>query len=247
MPEVSLHGCMAASCLTLLIFDYALTFPTEVSAVWPSRLLSWGPPLFYVNRYVPICTQVLMLILNVKVHTQDLCRRIYIIAMWSIIVGVNTAHTVIYLQTCAIWANKRSVVYPLLFLLLAKITVSCILNQMQLARSTYVDSYLFNPPLTGCLVLSTEFVARWTYVVVFISEALTIGVTLVKAMQHIRRSNSSWVIQLYRNGILYSLVVVVLSLANTIIPNIKSLPPQYQLILSPYASPIYFLPFVARL
>ncbi|KAG2009420.1 hypothetical protein CC2G_012358 [Coprinopsis cinerea AmutBmut pab1-1] len=216
MPEVSLHGCMAASCLTLLIFDYALTFPTEVfpipcktllklnlnqvSAVWPSRLLSWGPPLFYVNRYVPICTQVLMLILNVKVHTQDLCRRIYIIAMWSIIVGVNTAHTVIYLQTCAIWANKRSVVYPLLFLLLAKITVSCILNQMQLARSTYVDSYLFNPPLTGCLVLSTEFVARWTYVVVFISEALTIGVTLVKAMQHIRRSNSSWVIQLYRNG-----------------------------------------------
>ncbi|EAU82278.2 hypothetical protein CC1G_08890 [Coprinopsis cinerea okayama7 len=73
-------------------------------------------------------------------------------------------------------------------------------------------------PYGRCVGTAQTHYPRYVYLVVFLSEAVTIGLTLVKACQHIRRSNSSWVSQLYKNGILYSICVLLFSLLNVIFP-----------------------------
>ncbi|KAG2008823.1 hypothetical protein CC2G_014213 [Coprinopsis cinerea AmutBmut pab1-1] len=55
----------------------------------------------------------------------------------------------------------------------------------------------------------------------------TVCCTLVKAFEHVRRSNSLWVSQLYRNGILYSLCMLILSLCNMIVSEMPLKDPVY--------------------
>ncbi|EAU91984.2 hypothetical protein CC1G_05971 [Coprinopsis cinerea okayama7 len=68
------------------------------------------------------------------------------------------------------------------------------------------DPFSFEPIAYGCRMAATQFVSRWVFMIVFISEFL--AATMVKAVQHLRQSNSSWVSELYKNGIMFSVSIL---------------------------------------
>ncbi|EAU82277.2 hypothetical protein CC1G_08889 [Coprinopsis cinerea okayama7 len=129
--------------------------------------------------------------------------------------GGNIAYTITYLQTCAIWRRKRCIVIPLLFVLIGKVLVSIVLIHLHLEAIIWDTD---PEPVGKCKGIARTKYPRYIYLSVFISETFTIGLTLVKAFEHVRQSGSSWVHQLYKNGILYSVCVLLLSILNAVMP-----------------------------
>ncbi|TFK25394.1 hypothetical protein FA15DRAFT_361953 [Coprinopsis marcescibilis] len=221
---ISIFGCLAVSSLSILMYDYFLTLSDEIAHVWTSRL-SFGLPLFYINRYLPFGSHFAMVYMSVTPGTADACGHLYRMMLWITVIASNTAHTIIYLQTCAIWGNKRLIVYPLLFLLLAKVLISVIFAASQLKDAKFYSSFEIKKPdpLRGCFISTSKNLSQYVFIVVFVSVFITITVTCIRAGQHLRRSDASWVSQLYRNGILYCFVILLFSLGNVIVPNLLRL------------------------
>ncbi|KAG2015036.1 hypothetical protein CC2G_008343 [Coprinopsis cinerea AmutBmut pab1-1] len=131
------------------------------------------------------------------------------------------------------------IVYPLFLILLGKAVVSVVLLQIQLDSTIFFDPFSFEPIAYGCRMAATQFVSRWVFMIVFISEFLTVAATMVKAVQHLRQSNSSWVSELYKNGIMFSVSILLLSFFNMLMPELVvglHLPPPYIAILAPFQS-----------
>ncbi|KAI0037238.1 hypothetical protein K488DRAFT_81460 [Vararia minispora EC-137] len=61
--DVLIHVCLELVGLTILYYDYILTFPREVECIWP-RTQSWSFVLFLLNRYVPIFGDISIIVFN---------------------------------------------------------------------------------------------------------------------------------------------------------------------------------------
>ncbi|KAF6746319.1 hypothetical protein DFP72DRAFT_905589 [Ephemerocybe angulata] len=214
----------ATSNLALLVYDYLLTFETEVTAVWTCPW-SIGLPLFYVNRYLPLIDVTMMVYFNRSTDNARTCEIIFKGAIWLYFISTNAAHTIIYLQTCALWGNHRGVLYLLGTLLFATFSGILVLTALQHPGMTFMgvsDTPVATAP--GCrLRMASLLYGQGKYILVAIVELVTVGLMLVKGIQHVRNSSDSWVSTLYRNGIIYCLVVLVLCICNLVIPNIPAM------------------------
>ncbi|KAH6897892.1 hypothetical protein BKA70DRAFT_1315020 [Coprinopsis sp. MPI-PUGE-AT-0042] len=230
------HACIVISCLTLLVYDYLITLSREVKYVWSAPWTRTpGLPLFYINRYLPFGSHISLVMFGVVTSDARLCSVLFPVSLWLGAIHITVTHGIMYLQTCALWSNQRKIVIPFGILLLIQTTIACVLLGLQLKATSYYDNGDLGPPSPnqGCIITASIFLTRWTFLVVFISETLTIGVIGWKAFDHLRRSNSPWVYQLYQNGIIYLLVILALSMGNVIMPNLTHLPPIYTAILAP--------------
>ncbi|KAG2019629.1 hypothetical protein CC2G_005051 [Coprinopsis cinerea AmutBmut pab1-1] len=190
----------------------------QVLYAWSSRRCL-GLVLFYVNRYIPIVdTLILFHIRNAYFRTSELCHAVSIVRILLVIISSNAAHFIIYLQTRAIWGNNRTVNTVLLSLLMIKFAATLALCHFQMSTTIWI----VRPGLRGCDAEPTTAYSSYLHITVFLNEVVTIGLTLTKAFEHIRRSRSAWLMQIYRNGILYSVFVLVLALSNAVVIHIKS-------------------------
>ncbi|KAJ3513757.1 hypothetical protein NMY22_g14948 [Coprinellus aureogranulatus] len=162
------------------------------------------------------------------------CSALFNASLWLVIVGANAAHTIIFMQTCALWENNRIVRWFLLSLLIMTFLSSVVLTSLQTKTFTFLEP--FDPPLPitpGCRLMIGHFYSAYVYIMVLVSQAFTVGFMIFKGIQHVRQSRSSWVIGLYRNGVLYCVVILLLSLGNAIIPNVPAWAITYANLLGP--------------
>ncbi|TEB37849.1 hypothetical protein FA13DRAFT_708928 [Coprinellus micaceus] len=223
--------------LCLLVFDYLLTFEDEVSTVWTCPW-SIGLPLFYLNRYLPLIDETLLLYFGTGAHRASKCSALFNTSLWLVVIGANAAHTIIYLQTCALWQSNRVVKIFLLLLLVATLVMSVVCAALQQVTYTFLEPWDHPGPPTktaaGCRLIVGKGYTEYTYMMVGISQGFTIGLMLYKGVQHVRQSRSPWVIELYQNGVLYCLIILALSLMNAIVPNVPSWATTYANILGPF-------------
>ncbi|KAH6899507.1 hypothetical protein BKA70DRAFT_734718 [Coprinopsis sp. MPI-PUGE-AT-0042] len=214
MTFSSLPDIMTFASWTTMMYDYFLTLDQEVTHVWP---LKWSLSLvlFYVNRYSLFIDQHLMVAFYRVMGKPEVCRALSQGNTWSSAIGGNVVYTVIFLQTCAIWHKRRSIVIVASMLLFIKIASSLILIHLHFETWRYGVT----PPDNHCWIGSTGPYLRYFSLTVFLTEAGTIGLTLARARYHLEGSREPWVHQLYQNGVYHSLCVLLLSLINAIIPH----------------------------
>ncbi|KAG2016603.1 hypothetical protein CC2G_009757 [Coprinopsis cinerea AmutBmut pab1-1] len=212
LPDLFNLNCVGMACIALVVYDYLCTLVDEVEYVWRSRW-SIGIPLFFLNRYLVFVDQALLFHFSLQTTASpSTCGKLFQSGIWMLIFGGNVASFIIYMQTCAIWANQWKVVIPLLVLQLAKLVTSLVFSHLQWSTSIYTTV-----PGGWCAAIPTTSYLRYIYAITCATEAITIGFTVVRAYQHIRGSKSSWVTQLYRSGILYCICILVFSMSNAII------------------------------
>ncbi|KAH6887334.1 hypothetical protein BKA70DRAFT_1235878 [Coprinopsis sp. MPI-PUGE-AT-0042] len=226
MATPSIQDLFIASSWVLLIYDYTCTLSQEakIARMRTSHPSKWwfGLFLFYVNRYIPIIdTSILFRIRTGENFTLDLCRSMYTSRLFLLLLSSHAAHSIVYLQTCAVWNKNKFVVVGLFILLMAKIIISLILARLQLLKINYITV----PKVSGCFLDATHRIAPYIYMTVFLCEAVTVSLTLIKAFEHKRRmqGHSTWLCHLYKTGVMYSAMVLLSALCNTIIPHISSL------------------------
>ncbi|EAU89750.2 hypothetical protein CC1G_07475 [Coprinopsis cinerea okayama7 len=158
------------------------------------------------------------------------CERLFRSGVWLKAIGGNVSSFIIYLQTCALWGNRKAVAIPLFLLQVVSLIDPGTFVRPSLTEGLQWDKvkYLAPREFGGyCVFVGGIGYVRWAYLVICVTELTTVCFTLVKAFEHVRRSNSLWVSQLYRNGILYSLCMLILSLCNMIVSELPLKDPVY--------------------
>ncbi|KAH6885586.1 hypothetical protein BKA70DRAFT_1444979 [Coprinopsis sp. MPI-PUGE-AT-0042] len=200
---------------TLLIYDYLCTLQEEVGYMWTSQW-SIGLVMFYLNRYLVFVDQILLYYYaSMETPSETACRRVLRAGTWILMIGENVSTVIIFLQTYAIWRGRPSVVYPLGVLQFAKVITSFVVTYVERRESVFRVSPSPSGPV--CVLSSELSYMKYRYTLLILVEAATVCATVVRAKYHIETSNSPWVLQLYRNGVLYSIVALLLSIMGFII------------------------------
>ncbi|KAF6759559.1 hypothetical protein DFP72DRAFT_885418 [Ephemerocybe angulata] len=210
MVATQIQKLFTASAWTLLVYDYALTFETEVATIWtasPWPLGRFGTPLFYLSRYFPLIDEAMLVYTGRSTDSARTCEGLY-----------HTATSIVYLHTCALWGRKRVVVILLGVLLFATFSAFAAVTAIQSSNATFKEPS--DPPLPstpGCrLVPGPSSYRLGVYITGLTTEA-------APGLQMFRRSRDSWVLTLYSTGILYCVVIFLLNLANAVVLNLPAM------------------------
>ncbi|TFK35850.1 hypothetical protein BDQ12DRAFT_265848 [Crucibulum laeve] len=216
-----LKAYLLASMMTLLTYDYLCTLDQEINLVW-SRPFSIGSVLFFVNRYTPFIDMIMSLYMMSITTTPKTCERVYSIITWFTTTGLIVSESILILRTIALWKRRRSIIILMSVLALLTIVPGLIITHLEMKSLEFIPLI---PILRihGCNLRKASSIIVVSFLLVLVLETIIVVLTIIKAYQHLRRSNSSWVMQLYRDGILFYIYMLVVTLLNVIVP-IKAIP-----------------------
>jgi len=203
--------------LCVFIYDWIITLPLEIKYVWPAPL-SWGKALFLLTRYLAIIDTSVIIPrqLGNNLSTGD-CQLLYQWSTWSMVVGVAIADIILAMRTWAIWSRSRPWGFALAFAWVSVygITIGTMGKGMTgLSFATPPD-----PAIKGCFIdaagdIGILFIG---FVVIMVFDLFTFTATAIKGIDHLRRGDSALVSVLYRDGLLFSAVLCVISVLNIIV------------------------------
>ncbi|EAU90804.2 hypothetical protein CC1G_09281 [Coprinopsis cinerea okayama7 len=122
----------------------------------------------------------------------------------------------------SVWRSRWSIGVSLFYLNRYLVFVDqALLAEWAIVNGISVSHAEFRTNPNGqCLVTGSANYVFYTYLLICITEFITIGFTIAKAGEHIRRARSSWVVQLYRSGIIHCIVIFILSISNMVLPKL---------------------------
>ncbi|KIJ26416.1 hypothetical protein M422DRAFT_38250 [Sphaerobolus stellatus SS14] len=146
------------------------------------------------------------------------CTLLYQISGWFIFWGGCLAEIILVFRTWAIWGEDKRIGYGLCIFFIAVVTPLIYLTHLGLpAISIAPVSFLPSQRLTSCLVTEDRGVTILAdYVIVTFFETVILVLTLIKGLGHYRASSSSLVTTMYKDGFLYYVYLLILSLANVL-------------------------------
>ncbi|KDR72796.1 hypothetical protein GALMADRAFT_228488 [Galerina marginata CBS 339.88] len=224
LVAVSVNRSVWFASYTMVLYDYICTFETEVKHAWSCQR-SIGLALFYLNRYLPFVDIIVYIRLALyPLASPTDCLWMFPLTTWLAVVGLLISETIIVLRTYAIWGRRRLIYWILLFVVVGSFgtmlslmswktvidfrTSTSSINDLPPEKfSCRIPAFSFNNQGTLCLLIF--------YLLAFVSEAIIMTLTIIKAKEHVPRASSLWISQLYKNGIIYCACMLVLSLLNS--------------------------------
>ncbi|KAJ7603953.1 hypothetical protein DFH06DRAFT_1391716 [Mycena polygramma] len=219
------------ACATILVYDLLCTLDQEILYVWP-RPWSMSTALFIFNRYLPFVDTFLSIsgqtafphssLPGLKHPTAKFSRISPEACLvrnkavgWLSLFGVMLSESILILRTYAIWERKRSV---LIFLCgLAFCTFLPIIVFVYLET----QSLIYTPDPSdglGCFLSHAGSILIYGYLMIMISETAIAVLTAIKAYRDLRRSRVRWIEKLYKDGMLFYVYLLLISLANVMVP-----------------------------
>ncbi|KAF8193810.1 hypothetical protein BJ912DRAFT_960577 [Pholiota molesta] len=199
---------------TLLVYDFLCTFDQELAYVWTSpSQWSAGTVLFILNRYLPFIDTFMALRLKLAVNSLETCMKQYRVVTWFIVCGIIISEVILLLRTYAIWEGKRAVLVILCISSVLTFTSAIIATHLEFKSIVYMMS-----TAPGCHIKSASSIVIIAYISLAISETTMAVLTAIKAYRDLRYSQSRWVIQLYREGLMFYLYLLLVSMANVLVP-----------------------------
>ncbi|KAK0447455.1 uncharacterized protein EV420DRAFT_1568838 [Desarmillaria tabescens] len=201
---------LVASCM-LLVYDWACTLDREVDFVW-SHPLSFSAMLFFINRYLPFVDAFTSMSLSFTQNSPEKCIKHFKVVTWFTVVGILLCEVILMLRTYAIWERKRSVMIGFIILILVVAVPSFVFTGLEL------NSLVYRKASIGCHLVHASPIIMGAYLLLLFCETVIAVLMLIKATRHLRPPYSPWVAKLYRDGLLFYLYLLALSLANVVIP-----------------------------
>ncbi|KAJ7128660.1 hypothetical protein C8R44DRAFT_873354 [Mycena epipterygia] len=216
------------ACATVLVYDWLCTLDQEISHVW-ARPWSTGTLFFVFNRYLPFIDVLISLSgaptpftyylrlsrLTAKLTriSPEQCLTRFKFVGWLTIFGIFLSEVILMLRTYALWERKRGVLISLTILSVCTVIPTAVFVQLELASLEYVPT-----DGVGCSLAKASSIIIFAYLMLMISETTIVVLTTIKACQALRHSRQPWLVQLYRDGILFYVYLLAISLANILVP-----------------------------
>ncbi|TCD65534.1 hypothetical protein EIP91_002543 [Steccherinum ochraceum] len=199
---------------TLFVYDFILTFDSEVELMWPSQW-STVKVLYLLTRYLPFVDVSFLLYLQIKTHIDaETCKRLYYPTIWLIVIGIIIAESVLVVRTWAVWGRARVITISLGVSSLAGFIIILVVESIFLKTLSF--SQFSDLRIPGCLLSGGSSIVIASFIVFIVFETFLLTLMLVVGVQRYRRiSGSSGLISvLYRDGILFYIYVLLVSSVN---------------------------------
>jgi len=175
-----------------------------------------------VNRYLPFVDTSLGLYLEFAQPTPGQCECYYTAITWMIAVGLMVSELILLLRTWALWERSK-----MIFLFLGGMSSLTFVPGILITHFE-IKSLRFGevpPGGRGCNLLSASKLIMAAYVLIALSETVVVVLTIKKGLQHrARGSQSSWVKNVYRHGLLFYLYLLVITIVNMVVPLVAAQP-----------------------
>ncbi|KLO09658.1 hypothetical protein SCHPADRAFT_943470 [Schizopora paradoxa] len=195
------------SAVILLIYDTIITLSDEIHLIWLQRW-SLGKFLYLVVRYSSYFDEVVILLFIFSDTLSDgSCRAVYETADWMMTMGIIVCQAALILRAYAIWERNNMLLVYLAFVQLGALIATAL-------KVHYSDKFLITEPTPSgtpayCLpVLGNNGI--------FINYCVCIFVELTKALSHWKKVSTSLVHTLFRDGVVYFVILFSISVMNLI-------------------------------
>lgn len=196
------------ACLSLLIYDYILTFRREFVDVWQRPpTFSAAKALFGLNRYWPIINYIIRVwVLNRKELTSKICNIGLGFSGWSSVFNIVVVELVLMLRVWALYDKSRPI-----GIFLAILFVTCVAATFALRR-VHPKGHVFVDPLpvslTQC-VRSTPSEYFFLYSIGLVVETTVFALLISRAWRYSLGSRNTPLINaLLTHGIIYFAAVI---------------------------------------
>ncbi|KAF7329978.1 hypothetical protein MKEN_00261800 [Mycena kentingensis (nom. inval.)] len=204
---------MHAVDLTLLLFDYVLTFGSEVSLIWPSR---WtiSKTLYFLARYSPLFDVPILLYYSMVSNlSPEQCEQLQSASSWGTVFGFAVAEAILILRTYALSGQRRGVIVFFTSFWVVGISVSIVLLAM------FENTVVYGPPpspfIPGCYMLQGNVIfAGIDFAIVLVNDTIIMAYTLWIGMKNYRHTRNPLIITLYTDGIIYYFFLCAISALN---------------------------------
>ncbi|KAJ7689619.1 hypothetical protein B0H17DRAFT_1331721 [Mycena rosella] len=180
------------ACATVLAYDWICTLDQEILYVWTGPRWSMATLFFVLNRYLPFI-DVGIALSELHIH--------------------NPLPGILMLRTAALWERKRGVLISLFTIYICTLISAAVFIQLELASLEYISTNK-----VGCKLARVGSIGIFSYLMLLMSETTIVAMTAVKAYRDLRYSRQPWIVQLYRDGILFYVYLLVISVANILVP-----------------------------
>ncbi|KAF9219832.1 hypothetical protein BS17DRAFT_882632 [Gyrodon lividus] len=145
-------------------------------------------------------------------------------------IAITLSEVIFGLRAYAMWNRNRMV------LIIACCTITASMVALILIFLTFLPSVTFGEPplsiISGCYRVGASSVLFVSFVVIILSETVTVSLTLCRACRYFRYTPNVLIQHLTRDGVFYCLSMFAMSLANVLV--ILLLPIQYSELLNTY-------------
>ncbi|PPQ67610.1 hypothetical protein CVT26_006820 [Gymnopilus dilepis] len=210
--DTQLVQCTLVACGTLLVYDLLCTLDREVAYVWRPPW-SLGTLLFFLNRYLPFIDTFLSLKLKLSMNSPETCQRQFKVVTWMIASGIIISEFILVLRTYAICQRKRYALVTLSISSALAFIPAIIVTDIELRSLKYIPS-----GYPGCRLSSASSIIIISYILLALSETTMAVLTGIAAYRYLRHSQSRWVTRLYREGLLFYVYLLSVSIANVLVP-----------------------------
>jgi len=200
--------------LALLLYEYSLTFEDERRLIWP---IKWSiTKLIYVaNRYTPFVgiSGLVYVLLGFPVHHSIKCKPPFLIACGFIFFSYVIAEFILYLRAYAVWGCTRRMFIFCAVALTAIYTTMLYFTIRFISLLTVSNDY---PSIlhSGCIPLSHGLWDVKSFIILICSETVALVLLVSKAG---RLSQSRIMRTLFRDGVLYFMLIILASIGNLVI------------------------------
>ncbi|PBK60807.1 hypothetical protein ARMSODRAFT_684230 [Armillaria solidipes] len=199
--------------VTVLVYDLLLLLPTEINYVWIPRPIHPLLLLFALNRYLPLIDAAIAINWLLHKPSAAQCHQLSFITGPLAALGIFISQVILMIRTYAIWDRHRVVFWCFIGIGIFSFVPGVVGLGIKLRSSQSVGPF-DNP---GCLSHSSK-VANLLYIPVVVSETIIASLTLVKGVQHLRRSSHPFLTELYVSGMLFYACLLLITLANILVP-----------------------------
>ncbi|KAF8527240.1 hypothetical protein JB92DRAFT_2699021, partial [Gautieria morchelliformis] len=213
-----LYAVIAAAILT---YDYMLTVEREARLVWR---VPWnvGKALFFLTRYPVFADTFMVLYHQFAVMSPAACHGIFKAIGYLLGVGTLIAESILAVRTWVIWERNRRVGAVLIVALVGFWIPIFYFLSLSL-NSLVCDCGPSQPNMPGCFRFKQNPILWVVFVFLMTFETLILGLTLLKGVEHwdtklkVRRTQSTLVSVLYRDGIMNYIYLCLLSIVNVVV------------------------------
>jgi len=148
-------------------------------------------------------------------HSPKDCLDAFTVVTWFIVLGTIVSEIILMLRTYAIWERKRFVLIILSSLIVVVFPAAVIITHLEVKSLVYILP--IDQTETGCHLAHAKPLILVAYVFLVLTETAMAVLTAVRAYV-LRRSHSRWVMQLHQDGLLFYFYMLLISIANIIVP-----------------------------
>lgn len=219
-PFINARAVTSLGCLTILVYDYVLTLPYEVDLVWSNE--KWtgiGTALFILNRYLPFIDTILHCYTIIFVRGFEDCVKNGRAVSGLTSVGIFVSEVILMLRTLALWNGNGWIATILVTAFIATTTGGFIFS------AHWSKSIVWYPGdglgMQACKVAYSNNAVVYVFLLILVMETIIVSLTALRARYHLKSSNAGWVMRLYRQGFVFYLYMLAISLLNVVWPLIR--------------------------